>query len=167
PKFAEASKVVLEQRGLSGNGWASAWKMACWARLLNPDQAMANFHYYIHNYTFQNLFGICSRALQVDGMFGVSAAVAEMILQSHEGFVHLLPAIPPSWSTGRVIGVRARGGFELDLEWDEGQLKNVRILSLSGNPLVVRHGHHEVRVETNPGETLVFDGNLKIQTPER
>lgn len=160
PRFAEASKVVLEQRGLSGNGWASAWKMACWARLFDPDQAMDNFHYYIHNYTFQNLFGICSRALQVDGMFGVSAAVAEMILQSHEGFIHLLPAVPSSWSTGRVIGVRARGGFELDLEWEEGRLKNLRILSVLGKLLVVRYGRDEVRLDTQTGETLVLDGHL-------
>lgn len=163
PEFAEASKVVLEQRGLRGNGWASAWKMACWARLYNPEKAMDNFNYYIHNYTFQNLFGICSRALQVDGTFGVSAAVAEMLLQSHEGEIHLLPSVPASWEDGQVKGIRARGGFELDLEWEAGRLKKLRILSLQGKPITVRYDQKEMRIETREGESQILDGDLKIE----
>lgn len=163
PEFAEASKVVLEQRGLIGNGWASAWKMACWARLYNPEKAMDNFNYYIHNYTFQNLFGICSRALQVDGTFGVSAAVAEMLLQSHEGEIHLLPSVPASWEDGQVKGIRARGGFELDLEWEAGRLKKLRILSLQGKPITVRYDQKEMRIETREGESQILDGDLKIE----
>src|SRR4030095_16355549 len=105
PKLAEASKVVLEQRGLPGNGWASAWKAACWARLGNSTNAMENIDYAIHNYTFNSLFSICSKAMQVDGSFGMSAAIAEMILQSHEDELNLLPALPESWKTGQVKGL--------------------------------------------------------------
>lgn len=140
PEFAQGSRVVLEQRGLEGNGWASAWKMACWARLINPQQALANFDYYIHHYTFQNLFSICQRALQVDGTFGVSAAVAEMCLQSHESELLLLPCLPETWSSGKIIGLRARGGFEVGIHWKDGQLTEASIKSGLGNPCRVRSG---------------------------
>ncbi len=129
PELAEASRVVLEQRGLEGNGWASAWKMGAWARLGEAGKAMDNFEYYVGHYTFDNLFAICSRALQVDGSFGVAAAVAEMLLQSREQRLHLLPALPPGWTTGKVQGLRARGGFEVDMEWEGGRLRGARVIS--------------------------------------
>jgi alpha-L-fucosidase 2 len=138
PAVAEASKVVLEQRGLQGNGWASAWKAACWARLGNPNKAMENIDYAIHNYTFNSLFSICSKAMQVDGSFGMSAAIAEMILQSHEDELNLLPALPDSWRTGEVRGLCARGGFEIGMQWTDGRLKQAIILSRLGNPCRVR-----------------------------
>lgn len=174
PEFAEASKVVLEQRGLEGNGWASAWKMACWARLYDAGKAMDNFKYYVHNYCFNNLYAICSRALQVDGMFGLNAAVAEMLLQSHENEIHLLPAIHESWHKGQVRGLRARGGFEVNIKWENGRLTSSDILSLNGNVCVLRtdskvkvtHGNNSVsimnvedgviRFDTDPGETYII-----------
>lgn len=121
PELANGARAVLEQRGLEGNGWSSAWKMACWARLLEAERAMDNFAYAIHNYTYDNLFSICSKALQIDGSLGVSAALAEMLLQSYEDEIFILPSIPPSWKKGEVSGLRARGGFEISLNWDEHQ----------------------------------------------
>jgi len=136
--LAEGCRVVLEQRGLAGNGWSSAWKMACWARLFNGAKSMDNFNYYIHNYVFDNLFAICSKSLQVDGAFGVSAAVAEMILQSHEDEIFLLPALPNFWENGEVRGLCARGGFEVDIKWEKTRLISALILSRKGNKCRLR-----------------------------
>jgi len=141
PKLAEGCRVVLEQRGLAGNGWSSAWKMACWARLFNGEQAVANLKYYIHNYVFDNLFAICSKSLQVDGSFGVSAAVAEMILQSHEDEIFLLPSLPNSWENGEIRGLWARGGFEVDIKWGKNRLISALILSRKGNKCRLRTSH--------------------------
>jgi alpha-L-fucosidase 2 len=138
PKFAGAGKIVLEQRGLVGNGWSSAWKMACWAHLADAGKAMDNFVYCLHNYTCPNLFSICSRALQVDGAFGVTAALAEMLVQSHENDLCLLPALPQAWSRGDVRGLCARGGFEVGLTWRDGRLEEASVFSKLGNSCRVR-----------------------------
>ncbi len=138
PGLAAASKVVLEQRGLPGNGWSSAWKAACWARLGNANKALENINYAIHNYTFNSLFSICSKAMQVDGSFGMSAVIAELLLQSHEDELNLLPALPASWPTGEVAGLLARGGFEVGLRWQDGRPTEATILSKNGNLCRVR-----------------------------
>ncbi len=166
PELAEASRVVLEQRGLEGNGWSSAWKMGAWARLGDGGKAMEDFQYYVGHYTFDNLFAICSGALQVDGSFGVAAAVAEMLLQSHEHRIHLLPALPPAWTTGKVHGLRARGGFEVDMEWKGGRLLAARITSDLGRPCRVKAAAAlEVFREGSPVETVALgDGVLEFET---
>jgi alpha-L-fucosidase 2 len=138
PKLADAATVVLEQRGLAGNGWASAWKMGCWARLYDAGKAMENFTYAVKKYTFDSLFSNCAGALQVDGAFGISAAVAEMLIQSHENELDLLPTLPASWPSGEVKGLCARGGFEVDMKWKKGRLSSARIQSKLGEPCRVR-----------------------------
>ena len=164
PEWIEPAKVVLNERGLTGNGWASAWKMACWARLYDAGKAVDHLNYYVHNYCFNSLFAICSKKLQVDGSFGMSAAVAEMLIQSHEGEIHLLPALPQSWHTGQMTGLCARGGFEVDMNWEMGKITSARISSKSGNrcrmriayPVEVYENDIKVEVTTENGY-LEFD----------
>lgn len=151
PELARAARAVLEQRGLVGNGWSSAWKAACWARLREPEKAMENFVYALHNYTFDNLFSICSKALQVDGSFGMTAALAEMLVQSHEGEIFILPSIHPSWKSGKIMGIRARGGFELNLSWDEKGAVEIEITSELGKTCNLRLPFAAEAKEVPPG----------------
>jgi alpha-L-fucosidase 2 len=140
PELAEASRRVLEQRGLVGNGWASAWKAAAWARLGNGDRAMENVTYAVRHYTTRSLLSICSKAPQVDGAFGLTAALAEMLLQSQDGTLNLLPARPSAWRTGEIRGLRARGGFEVGMRWKDGRLVEATVHSALGGSCRLRAG---------------------------
>ena len=145
PDLAAASRVVLDQRGLPGNGWASAWKAAAWARLHDGARALDNVVYAVKTYTTDSLFSICSKAMQVDGSLGMTAALAEMLLQSQEGELALLPALPREWPAGAVSGLRARGGFGVELEWRDGRLARAAIVSDLGSACRLR-GPAAVRV---------------------
>jgi alpha-L-fucosidase 2 len=158
PELAAASRVVLDQRGLEGNGWSSAWKAASWARLGDGAKALENVVYAVRTYTTASLFSICSRAMQVDGAFGMTAAIAEMLVQSHEDVLDLLPALPAAWRTGAVTGLRARGNFTVDLAWKDGAVQRVEILSGSGSACRVRAAT-PLQVTTN-GRRVATTGSL-------
>jgi alpha-L-fucosidase 2 len=134
--------------------------MACWARLYDAENAMAHFDYYIHHYCLNSLFAICAKAMQVDGSFGISAAIAEMLIQSHEGELDLLPTLPPAWADGSVSGLCARGGFEIDLKWSVGTLNSVAIHSKRGNRVKIRYKDRTTSLETDSGKTYRLSGKL-------
>ena len=138
PAFAAASRVVLEQRGLTGNGWSSAWKAASWARLGDGERALQNVAYAANHYTTASLFSICSKAPQVDGALGLTAAIAELMLQSDDDALELLPALPAAWPAGEIRGLRARGGFEVGIAWAHGALSKASILSTIGGRCRIR-----------------------------
>ena len=140
PQFVDAINAVLEQRGDGGTGFSRGWKMALWARLYDGDRANKIFKGYIKEQAYPQLFAKCYTPLQVDGSLGVTAGITEMLMQSHEGVIELLPALPKEWSTGEFKGVCARGAFELDMKWKEGKITNVEVLSKQGQICRIKPG---------------------------
>jgi alpha-L-fucosidase 2 len=132
PEFVEPIKAVLEQRGDGGTGFSRAWKMALWARLSDGDRANSIYKSYLQEQCYLSLFAKCYTPLQVDGSLGVTAAISEMLVQSHEDGIELLPALPKEWDAGRFKGVCTRGAFELDMQWENNAIKTVEILSKAG-----------------------------------
>jgi alpha-L-fucosidase 2 len=126
-------KKVLNERGDGATGFSRAWKMALWARLGDGNRANKIYKGYLKEQCCTSMFALCGKSLQVDGSFGVTAAVTEMLMQSHDGFIQLLPALPDEWSTGTFKGVCARGGFELDYSWDNKKITQFTILSKAGD----------------------------------
>lgn len=132
PEFIDGCKLVLEQRGDGGTGFSRGWKMALWARIYDGNRANSIFKGYIKEQAYPQLFAKCFTPLQVDGTLGVTAGITEMLMQSHEGVIELLPALPDEWDNGEFNGVCARGGFELDFLWENGKIASLDVLSKAG-----------------------------------
>jgi len=132
PQYINACKAVLNQRGDGSTGFSRAWKMALWARLYDGNRANKIFKSYLKEQCYPQLFAKCGTPLQIDGTMGATAGITEMLVQSHEGIIDLLPALPDEWINGRFNGVCARGGFELDFKWQNRKITAVEILSKAG-----------------------------------
>jgi len=138
PALAEAARQSLLRRGDQTSGWGMAWRLNLWARLQDAEHAYRVLAGIAGESTFPNLFSRGGKALQVDGTLGTTAGIAEMLLQSHAGGIDLLPALPTAWPAGSFRGLRARGGFEVDLDWHEGRATRAVLRSSLGSPARVR-----------------------------
>ena len=140
--------------------------MALWARLGDGDRANTIFKGYLKEQSCAQLFALCGKAMQVDGTLGATAAITEMLMQSHEGFIRLLPALPGEWKRGELSGACARGGFELDFTWAQGKIIGVKLLSRAGEVCRIQIGSPSVvESQGNAVEfTVLGDGVMEFLT---
>ena len=180
PELFEAARKSLEMRGDEGTGWSMGWKVNFWARLKDGDRAYRLINNLLRltgssrtEYTgggvFPNLFD-AHPPFQIDGNFGVSSGIAEMLLQSHrrdakgDYILELLPALPSAWPTGSIKGLCARGGFVVDIAWEDGRLQRAEIQSRSGQHCAICYNKVQIELRTERGTTYLLDGDLKTRT---
>jgi alpha-L-fucosidase 2 len=160
PQLADAAKVSLNTRGDITTGWAIAWRINCWARLHDGDRALSIInHLFDPSRTYPNMFD-AHPPFQIDGNFGGTSAITEMLMQSENGEIELLPALPNAWASGHVSGLRARGGFEVDLAWNDHKLTKATIHSTSGTKAAVRYGERTAEIPIRPGATVQLNSEL-------
>lgn len=159
PDFLEAARKTIEYRlshGGGHTGWSRAWIINFFARLQDGEAACENLLALLKKSTLHNLFDT-HPPFQIDGNFGAVSGITEMLLQSHAGEIHLLPALPEAWQNGHIYGLCARGGFEVDIDWEKGELKKARILSKLGNSCNIRYGEKVISIETEKGKRYSLD----------
>ncbi len=164
PELAQAARKTLERRLAHGGGhtgWSRAWIINMWARLEDGENAYKNLQELLAQSTLPNLLDN-HPPFQIDGNFGGTAGIIEMLLQSHAGEINLLPALPKVWMNGVVRGVKARGGIELDIEWKQGKLVNVALKSNVSGIYKVRYGEKIIQLKMQPDKIVVLDNSLNL-----
>ncbi len=159
PKLADAAIKSLEFRGDKATGWSIGWKINLWARFLKGNRAHKLLENMLRYRTAKNLFCL-HPPFQIDGNFGAAAGISEMLLQSQNGEVHLLPALPNIWNKGSVKGLKTRGNYIIDIQWDEGKLLSAKIKSNIGGICKIRYKDKTVKIKMNIEEVVTLDGNL-------
>jgi alpha-L-fucosidase 2 len=157
----KAASKTIEYRlshGGGHTGWSKAWIINFYARLLESEKAYENVIGLLQKSTLPNLFDT-HPPFQIDGNFGAVSGITEMLLQSHTGEIHLLPALPKAWGTGSVKGLCARGGFVIDMSWKDGKLVEANIYSKFGLPCKIKYGDkiNDLKIEKN--KSLVYKGD--------
>ena len=162
-------------RGPKATGWAMGWKVNLWARAKDAEMA----HSLVHNAlapaslgrtdyngsgagVYNNLFD-AHPPYQIDGNFGVTAGIAEMLMQSHAGYIDLLPALPTCWKNGSIHGLKAQGGFTVDIDWADGQLAQAVITSPFGGPVTMKYGDRQTVIDTQTGKKYTLDHTLTLK----
>jgi len=141
-------------------GFPLCWGIAMWARLERGDRVGSLIQTYVSRAPAANLHN--SGANQSDASFGYTAAVAEALLQSHAGEISLLPALPPQWSKGSVRGLRARGGYEVGIDWKDGKLSSAQVSNRRGGSCRVRYGRKTANLTFGPGQVAQLNADLAI-----
>ncbi len=168
-KIWDGAKLLLKWRGAGSTGWSYAWRVPLWARVGDGEFASQQLAGLWQKRTLPNLFDLCG-PFQIDGNFGATAGIAEMLLQSQwtekrDGndlrVVNLLPALPKAWPSGSVKGLCARDGFVVDFDWDQNGLKHVVVHSKLGKSCLLRCGGNEIVLKTQAGKDYAFDGKLQ------
>lgn len=164
PGLASAAGKSLDYRIANGGGhtgWSAAWLISQYARLYQAEKAKESLNVVLSKSTSPNLFGL-HPPFQMDANFGVTAGIAEMFLQSHAGIIHLLPALPREWNSGTVKGLKARGGFEIEMVWKDGKLGKVELISTFGQEAVLKYKDQTVNLDIPKGSKVLLDGDLKV-----
>ncbi len=154
-EYIKAAQVTLNRRGDKSTGWSTAHKLNLWARTKNGKRAFDLVKMALTKCMATNLWDL-HPPFQIDGNFGFSAGVAEMLLQSHEGFIEVLPALPDEWKTGSFRGLTARGGFSVDAEWEDGRATDISVKSLSGEKLRIKTKNGIIEKDTEKGKVYTF-----------
>lgn len=168
PELMKAARQSLIYRGDAATGWSLGWKINLWARFRDGDHAFKLVQMLLSpaekngEGSYHNLFD-AHPPFQIDGNFGGAAGIGEMLLQSHTKYIDLLPALPSALPQGKVSGICARGGFQLDLNWKEGELQSVRILSLAGRDCSIRYRGKTISFKTQKGKMYRLNKALQLQ----
>ena len=158
PELAQACRVSLDRRGDESTGWATAWRIALWARLRDGERAHRILCFLLgHERTYPNLFD-AHPPFQIDGNFGGCAAMVEMLMQSREGLIVLLPALPTAWPAGSVRGLVARGGIQVDLHWAQNRMVSVRLVAARDQPCRISLGAADRAIALRSDRPVVLTG---------
>ncbi|AXC13304.1 putative large secreted protein [Acidisarcina polymorpha] len=164
PELAKAAYKSLEIRGDGSTGWSQVWRVALWARLGNPEQAYRNLTLLINQSTLPNMFDLCGRPFQIDGNLGGPAVMMEMLVQSTNDEISILPALPKEWPDGSLTGVRLRGGAKADITWRQGRLTSFRLHSDHGAQYRLLYAGQQTKLKLQPGRTVVLDASLHARS---